>query len=180
MTDAMIREWRPVEGFTNYEVSSRGEVRHVNRPTVHLKQYVLRGYARVGLRQQGRQKTASVNRLVCRAFHGPAPTATHHAAHNDGDKSNNCKDNLRWATPKENNADKVAHGTTLTGRPHWSVANPANLNKGERNGLAKLTEQDVVQIRQDERHQRIIAREYGVSQHAIWCVKSRATWRHVA
>ena len=52
--------------------------------------------------------------------------------------------------------------------------------RGETQGLAKLTESDVIAIRADNRVQRIIAAEYGVSDMTISHVKSRKTWMHVA
>lgn len=36
-------------------------------------------------------------------------------AHNDGTRTNNHYTNLRWATPKENQADRRIHGTHLSG-----------------------------------------------------------------
>jgi hypothetical protein len=58
-----------------------------------------------------------VHHLVLEAFVGPRP-AGHEAAHGDGDKTNNALANLRWATPKENAADRYRHGTVLFGTRH--------------------------------------------------------------
>jgi hypothetical protein len=52
--------------------------------------------------------------LVLTAFTGPRPAGCQ-AAHGDGDKLNNALGNLRWASPRENNADKIRHGTHLFG-----------------------------------------------------------------
>jgi len=43
-----------------------------------------------------------VHRLVCEAFHGPAPDASFVVIHLDEDATNNRKDNLKWGTMKEN------------------------------------------------------------------------------
>ncbi|WP_208609489.1 HNH endonuclease signature motif containing protein [Streptomyces atriruber] len=56
-------------------------------------------------------KVESAHFLVCVAFHGPRPTASHQVAHGDGDPTNNRPCNLRWATPAENSAGAVRHGT---------------------------------------------------------------------
>jgi hypothetical protein len=79
-------------------------------------------------------KAQFVARLVCEAVHGPAPSEHHHAAHSCGRGGAGCVNpkHLRWATPSENNMDKVGHGTH---------------NRGERNPNHKLTEGDVRQIR---------------------------------
>ena len=57
---------------------------------------------------------AYVHQLVLEAFVGPRP-ARHQAAHGDGNPLNNTLANLRWATPKENEADKRLHGTLPVG-----------------------------------------------------------------
>ena len=43
-----------------------------------------------------------VHRLVCEAFHGPAPFARAVVIHLDEDATNNKPSNLRWGTQKEN------------------------------------------------------------------------------
>lgn len=43
-----------------------------------------------------------VHRLVCEAFHGPAPEDKPVVIHIDEDATNNKPDNLRWGTQKEN------------------------------------------------------------------------------
>ena len=52
--------------------------------------YVLRG------------KTYKVARLVCEAFHGPAPADKPVCMHMDEDSRNNKPGNLQWGTQKEN------------------------------------------------------------------------------
>lgn len=43
-----------------------------------------------------------VHRLVCEAFHGPAPCSKSVVIHLDEDATNNRPENLRWGTQKEN------------------------------------------------------------------------------
>src|SRR5271157_4590362 len=52
-----------------------------------------------------------VNRLVCKIYHGAPPSQRHQAAHNCGFSSCVNYRHLRWATPAENTADKILHGT---------------------------------------------------------------------
>lgn len=50
---------------------------------------------------EGMQQNTMVHILVCTAWHGPRPSPTHTVHHKDGDKQNNNKNNLCWATPSE-------------------------------------------------------------------------------
>lgn len=58
-------------------------------------------------------KPALASRVVCTLAHGPAPTPLHQAAHSCGKGHKGCVSprHLRWATRKENETDKTAHGT---------------------------------------------------------------------
>jgi hypothetical protein len=104
-TRAQPREqWRPTRLDPRYEVSSEGRVRRdgrVLKPSLSDS-----GYARVRT-----PRVLLVHKAVLEAFVGPAPSRRHHAAHDDGDKSNNRLGNLAWKLKEENEADKRRHGT---------------------------------------------------------------------
>lgn len=181
-------DWRIVEAFPDYAVSSLGLVKRIQpdmrNHRLHgsvLKQAASasRKYLKVSLCRDGEIHSIRVSRLVCEAFNGPPPSARHHCAHNDGDASNNRADNLRWATQVENEADKKLHGTAILGDRHWSVKSPEKRPRGEGHGRAKLTADDVRAIRADTRFQRAIASDFGVSQRAIWSIRAGKTWGHV-
>lgn len=72
-------------------------------------------YIRYTLYRNGEYHWESIHRLVLLTFVGPAPTKRHQGAHGDGDKSNNKLSNLRWASPKENSADRAVHGSQVAG-----------------------------------------------------------------
>jgi len=61
--------------------------------------------------------------------------------------------------------DRVEHGTS---------------NRGERCGSAKLTEVDVLAIREDRSGQKEIAKKYGISPASVGMIKRRQRWAHVA
>jgi len=84
--------------------------------------------------------------------------------HNDGNPENNSAANLRWDTQRNNQIDRVAHGTT---------------NRGEQHGAAKLTEAGVLAIRGDARLYREIAAEYGISVSTVSDLKHRRRWGHI-
>jgi hypothetical protein len=184
----MSEEWRPVEGFPDYEVSSLGRVRRavpdrLGRGAGRVLKAAVNGsgYLTVVPHAPGEKvRPRLISRLVCEAFHGPAPSAMHHAAHADGTRTNNRADNLRWATPIENEGDKRRHGTLAIGDRHHARRNPERMARGSRGGNAKLTEAAVVAIRCDARSPREIAADHGVTRALIQMIKARKVWRHVA
>jgi hypothetical protein len=175
--------WKPVLGWEGlYEVSSHGRVRRLKGTSASGRfsridhHRVLRprakgkiGYLGVTLRHgRKRTKSALVHVLVCEAFHGPRPAhRRYHAAHWDGDHTNNREDNLRWATPKENGEDRVRLGRS---------------SKGERNIKAKLSADNVIEIRAMRatgRSMKSMAEEYGVHRNTIWWIIAGKTWTHI-
>ena len=82
------------------------------------------GYFQVSLWEGGKGRTWFIHHIVTIVFHGDRPSQRHHAAHRDGNKTNNSKDNLRWLTKEENEAEKIIHGTS---------------NHGQRNGMSKTS-----------------------------------------
>ena len=119
-----------------------------------------RGYGR--LRIDGRLQQA--HRIMCKYRHGPPPTPVHEAAHSCGNGHLGCVHpmHVSWKTPKENQADKIIHGTS---------------NRGNRSARTKLTQADVLAIRAAEgTPHRLLAIEYGVAESTISCVIRRHKW----
>lgn len=113
----MVEIWRQIPSFPLYEASSRGRIRSAFR--VRQLQLDDAGYYVVDLYVDGSRSRQRVNRLVCEAFHGPAKyPSIMDAAHRNGFKTSNTPGNLRWATKKENEADKAKHGTRVWGERH--------------------------------------------------------------
>lgn len=102
----MSEQWLPVPGSPGYEVSDQGRVRG---PSGILHQGRMKvGYLRVSLGSRSARKP--VHTLVLTAFVGPRPTGME-ACHNNGDHTDNRLVNLRWDTRRENQRDRVRHGT---------------------------------------------------------------------
>ena len=161
---AAVEHWRPIAGFPSYEVSSWGAVRRRERRAV--KPTPLHGYMRVCLSERNRKSGRTVHRLVAAAFLGPPPFAGAMVAHNDGDRTNNRLDNLRWASALENQADRHRHGTRCSGSRVFG---------------AKLTEADIPGVREAIASRRTyadIGAEYGVSASAVYMIANNRTWRH--
>lgn len=75
-------------------------------------------------------------------------------------------DHLFLGTDLDNNLDKIKKGR-------------ANMPKGEMSHKARLTENKIKDIRNSNISSRKLALCYGVSHHAILCIKRRETWKHV-
>lgn len=147
--------WKPIAQFPRYQASSLGRVRgpkSILRPQRHPG-----GYLKVSISDRPRSKRMQyVHRLVCEAFHGPPPSPKHDAAHDDNNRSNNDPKNLRWATRSSNLADRDRHGT---------------MRRGEDAPGAKLTNQQVAEIRTSTRTCESLSREYGVSPTVVSLIK---------
>lgn len=168
----MAEEWRTIPSAPDYEASSHGAVRRrvAGRflpAGAHLTQTDCHGYRVVGLRVNRQHRTGMVHALVLEAFIGPRPSRLHVVAHADGSRDNNRVENLRWATMRENEADKRQHGTA---------------GLGEQNSQSKLTAQQVRDIREAAAagvKQVAIAAHYGVSAPAICKIVAGEVWSHV-
>lgn len=96
-------EWRPIEGYANYMVSSYGNVKNANKKASNLlKPSNNGGYLQVGLSQNSKRYCASVHQLVARAFI-PNPENKDQINHKDKNPLNNHVSNLEWCTALENN-----------------------------------------------------------------------------
>jgi len=94
-------EWRPIDDYENYSISSTGQVR--NDTTEKILKQKLRhdGYCRVGLQKDGKVKKHYIHRLVALAFI-PLEPGKDFVDHKDGHPENNSLTNLRWCTQQEN------------------------------------------------------------------------------
>lgn len=166
--------WRTIPSFPLHQASSLGRVRRdpatqtcrgakpeALSPAIRRKGY--HGYRLA--RGDGTYANALGNRLVCEAFHGPAPTPKHEAAHGDGVPGHNTPDNLRWATSAENKADMKLHGT------HRS---------GEAIPWARLKRSQIPEIRArlaNKEPMLKIAADYNVSDSAINGIRIGRNWK---
>lgn len=112
-----------------------GQIRRVRTDTLKklASQKNKQGYHLVNITRSSGNVYCMLSRMMLRVFVSEPPTPKHCACHCDGNKDNNAIDNLRWDTRSGNEADKLLHGTS---------------NRGARNGMAKLTESQVREIRE--------------------------------
>lgn len=166
-------EWRPVEMAPNLEISSCGDLRH--RGGRRLRGYIsCDGYIAYCFRlPSGKKIHRSAHYLVAVTFLGPPDPLRNQVAHNNGSRLDNRPENLRWASPLENQRDRQLHGTASV---------------GTNNGRAKITDQDVRDIRIEYRKikrrgsGRNVAElevRYGLHRATIVSIAKGRSWKHL-
>ena len=104
-----IEYWRTIPSFPVYSASNYGRIRNEGTGRIMHVYVDTRGYLSLTLRRDGRQIIQRVHRLVAEAFlGGPHPELD--VNHIDGDKTNNCIENLEWCTREENIRHAVSNG----------------------------------------------------------------------
>ena len=109
-----------------------------------------------------------VHRLVLLTFVGPRPAGMVVRHFPDRNPNNNCLSNIQYGTPKENSADQLFHGTAT---------------KGQRNGCAKLTDDDVKAIKEALSKGAVgsqVAKKYKVSRSTISLINVNRAWKNIS
>lgn len=104
-------EWKQIEGFEFYYVSNLGRVKSTRRwsgtkfynreKIMSLHKHKTKGYIYVSISKNNKNYNLRVHRLVALAFISN-PKNKLQVNHIDGNKENNCVNNLEWVTNKEN------------------------------------------------------------------------------
>lgn len=169
--------WRVIAGFSGgYEVSDQGVIRSRERwvackggalrlfPAVTLKPRPQRktGYLAIILRDAntGQMREATVHALVAEAFLPPRPEG-HEVRHKDGTRTNNRADNLEWGDHVDNMRDQYRHGTRIASTWHHK---------------AKLTAEQIAEIRESNKSGAEIARELGLSVSTVCRARNGKTY----
>lgn len=168
-------EYREIEGWTGYRVGSDGSVwtKRLSGGRFRREWHRMiggvdrRGYNKVTLCNNGVQTCQRICRLVLKAFRGPCPDGME-SCHGPKGNAVDSLDNLRWDTHVSNMADKIEQGTA---------------QRGENHALAKLTADDVLEIRRRWAAggitQRDIGRQYGVKNVTICAIVTGRNWKHL-
>ena len=159
--------YKNIFGYDNYEVSITGEIR--NKTTKRVKkQYIgSTGYYMVTFSLKGKSKPQRVHRIIAQAFIENIEKKPH-INHIDGNKLNNDVSNLEWVNHKENMIHAVDSGLID--------------NLGSKNGMAKLNEKQVKEIKVlllKGLSQYKIAKLYNVSRSTILMIKLEKRWKQV-
>lgn len=178
----MNESWKPLSEYSNeYEVSNLGRVKSTNRyvpgsrgsvqfkPSVILTPKLTKnGYLRVHIRHKGKNTYPLIHRLVANAFLERTEDKTV-INHKDGNKQNNCVDNLEWCTCSENAQHALLYHLTPS---------------GENSPCAKLSYDDVLKIRSEyikgthEFGIVALGKKYGVSKSMISLIVRNEKWKY--
>lgn len=176
-------QWKDVIGYEGlYQVSDLGRVKSMQRicscnskgGTRLKKEKILKqtlqesGYIQRTLLKEGKLFLTGVHRLVAKAFISN-PENKPEVNHKDCIKHHNYVYNLEWNTYKENIQHSWKNG----------LAKP---KKGEKHNMSKLTEKDVLEIRELYKTKKVseIAKMFPkVNEQAIWKIVKRVRWKHI-
>lgn len=160
-----IANMKKIPGFNNYIVDKEGKIYSLISNKIMTPMKNKSGHLYIIARVNKKGKKLFVHRAVLLAFRGEAPIGEE-TRHLDGNPNNNNISNLKWGTRLENMLDKKAHG---------------NQSYGEKHPSAKLTEKNVIEIRERIKKEtaRSLGKTYGVSHTAIIRAAKHIKWKYL-
>lgn len=153
----------------NYYVSDMGKIYSEVSHKILCTRLDKDGYEKVGLvSKDNKRHMYSVHRLVLENFNPVENMNNLQVNHIDGNKQNNCLDNLEWVTCQENIR-------------HACLNNLRHNQKGGNNNASKLTEDNVKEIinllLEHKLTQKEIGQIYGVKEDCIGAIKQHKNWK---
>jgi len=159
--------WKDIPNYENlYQVSNKGRVYSIRNDLIRKLRPDKCGYPTVSLKKHGKVKLAKVHRLVLLSFQGPSSLQVNHK---NGIKDDNRLENLEYCTASEN----LKHA--------FSIGLASQL--GSRNAQAKVTEEDVREIRkalaEGSTTIKAVAKKYNIARTTVSQIKTGINWGHV-
>lgn len=164
-------QWRDVLGYEGlYEVSNLGRIksnnyRHTKKSGIRCQGNASCGYLNIGFNKNNKYKTYLTHRLVATAFI-PNPKNKPQVNHKKGNKKNNVETNLEWNTCAENSIHSYEVGLS-------------NGRKGIKHHSVKLTEKQVIEIKESNANQIFLAKKYSICQQHVSKIKAGKLWNHI-
>lgn len=152
---------KTIKDFPDYAITKDGRVFSYRNKIFMKPSKTVKGYLRLTIRKNNKKYLKSVSALVLETYVGPRPIEFH-AAHINGIRTDNRLENLKWASPTENQADRIKHGT---------------YHNGEKCHRAKLTWKKVELIRKSKSRNYLIAKQFGIAKQTVHQIRTYKTWR---
>lgn len=156
----VMENWSKIKGWENYEISDFGNIRRKLRP---VKTFIVKGYLGFNVSNGKLRKSLRVHREVARSFLKDFKDDLL-VRHWDGNPLNCKLLNLSMGTHVQNEDDKRRHGTLMEGEKHHQ---------------SKLSNDDVLFIRNSGLGSFFLGRKFKVTPGTIWSIRSKNTWRHI-
>lgn len=166
----MIEIWRNIPEYNDYQVSNYGNVKSLKfgKELVLSQNINCNGYPYVILYKDKKANTVNIHRAVAKAFLYQSKTFDC-VNHIDGIKSNNCVNNLEWCTNSQNHLHAIKNKLRVP-------------KKGEESGRSKLSEQDIIKIRELRAKgftQVQLANKFNISRWNIRAIINNESWKHL-
>jgi len=178
-------EWRDVKDYEGYyQISNLGRVKSLDRYIKHrggntfIKEKILKSILKINnysecflYKYNKKTYRVRIHRLVAQQFLDlDISDSKMCVCHKDDNRSNNHVDNLFLGTAKDNVRDCMKKNR----RYHFI---------GEKNGCSKLTEKQVLKIRELCKNTNLthkeISKQFNVSESRISIIKNRKSWKHI-
>ena len=173
--------WKDIQGYEgHYQISNIGRVKSLARKKNHIKGFAITkeiilkqqknfdGYYNLSLKLNCCRKNYSIHRLVAIHFISNLDNKKE-VNHINGIKQDNRVENLEWCTRRENIIHSFNTGLNAG-------------NKGEKHGMSKITELQVLEIKQrlknGQTHQKI-AEIYNVGRTTISAINQNKNWNYL-
>ncbi len=122
------------------------------------------GYIQVNLCKNGVQTLFGIHVLVAMAWNLPKEKHHNVVKHLDNIASHNYANNLQWDTQSKNTIDAYVDGISKSGEKHYR---------------SKITEKDVIDIRNSLLSGSELGKIYNMSKEGINKIKKGVTWKHI-
>lgn len=134
----MNEVWKDVKGYENlYQISNLGRLKSLSKKGNYKNEYIrktltdIKGYSVCNLVKDKKYKYVRIHRLVAQAFI-PNLENKPQVNHKDGNKQNNCVNNLEWCTNSENQLHAIKMG--LRKNENISKGRKKEINQYDLNG----------------------------------------------
>lgn len=155
-----------------YVITEKGELYSIfYNGKVKIRKQVGRPNSKGYLRGFIDKKDVYIHRLVAKYF-CKNPKHYTEVNHKDGNKQNNCADNLEWCTRSQNNRHAFQTGL----RNYEELSRIAQKPKLK---ARKLTDDEVRTIRNSDKSNAELSRIYNLNRSSIYKVRKHITYREV-